>query len=440
MPAYEDDDHWYAIRAIESRTKMPAHLQSSLVRGIMPPVKVQKFDDRWALIGFRHTSDEPGYSSRPGENGFNLSIKKAERMLFLGMSGSGKTLTIRRLADCLHHAGYACVFLSDIKDEMKSSKRSTPARLVKFLDPVDVAQPMKMKVYRPVFFMKALDEDLPSENEPLRIPYSSVTLPELLIALGFNSEKYRNQQNVLSELWEKSKAESLEQLSEDVQVSVANAGIRDSILRAIKPLIAWKAFGLDIEGDIIRDLQEGYAVVLNMNGYDRISVGPATLPMIYLTIVQRLVVRARENAHKHQGPLERRLKRKVVFIVDEAPKFLTAGTLSAEELLKAVDVYRLYGVYMIFAGQTTDKIPKALMDQCRYIFFPYNVKTDVAWNILKNSQFYEYHPSKVQELTQKLRNLRILRDGRRQWVCLDCEEKTTEIFYAYPPLSAHTEE
>lgn len=434
----DDDDHWYASRAIEARTRLPVELQSSLIRRLVPPVKVQKFDDKWALLGFRHTPEEPGYSSRPGENGFNLSIKKAERMIFFGKSGSGKTSTTRRLIDCCHHAGYACIILSDIKDEWKSSKKPVPARIAKFLDPSDVPQPMKMKVYRPVFFMKALDEDMPAENEPLRIPYSLVTFPELLIALGFNKEDKKNQQNVLSELWDK--ADSLDELVEHVQNSVTQSGIRDSIIRALKPLIAWKAFGRELEGDIVRDLQDGYCVVLNMNGYDRISVGPATLPMIYLSIVQRIVVRARENAHKHQGPMEKRLRRKVFIVVEEAPKFLMSGTLSAEELLKAVDVYRLFGVYMVFAAQTNDRIPKALIDQCRYIFLPYNITTDTAWQILKNSQFYEYHPSKVQELTAKLRGLRVLRDGRRHWVCIDTEDKTTEIFYAYPPLSAHTEE
>ena len=212
-----DGDHWYAMKAIEARTRLPPGLQSSLIRRINPPVKVQKFDEKRALIGFRNTPNELGYVPSPDTNGFNLGIKKAERMLFLGKSGSGKTSTIRRLIDCCHHAGYACVVLSDIKDEWKSSKKPLPSRHLRLLDASDVAQPMKMKVYRPVFFMKALGEDLPGDNEPLRIPYSSVTFPELLIAMGFSNERHKNQQNVLSELWDK--ANSLEEL---VWIGISN--------------------------------------------------------------------------------------------------------------------------------------------------------------------------------------------------------------------------
>jgi len=409
---------------------------NALLTRLFPEHKSQEFDPKWIRLGFRRLPNERGYDLKGNE--FNLSVKKAERMLWMGKTGSGKTQELRRMADFFHHSGRAVVFLSDIKDEMKSSLRPAPEKFAKLLDPLDMAQPMNMKIYRPVFFMKALGQRLPSDNERFSIAYNDVTFSELLIALGFHTDKSKNQQQELTLLF--NKANSLEDLAEIARASVNNPGVRESIMRGIKSLIAVEAFTPDPQGDVVADLHEGKAVVINMSGFDSIGVGSATLPQIYLSIVQRLVVEARKNTKEGTGPLDRRLRRKVAFIIDEAPKFLKPGTFAYDELLKSVDVNRYLGVSMIFAAQTRDRVPDPILNQTRYIFLPFNIEPGSAWEILQRSHFYEWHPDAKKRMSDILRSLNVLPDGRRNWVCIDTEQKTTEIFYAYPALSAHTEE
>jgi len=430
-------DFYQGRNALKKRSESPLEEQrgSFILNQLFPKVKSMRFDKNFITLGFRHFPKEREYD--PSRNLYCLDVRRVFRALLLGNSGAGKTINIHRMADIFYHSGYGCAFLTDIKDEMKYASQPQN-KLKNILGEDDIPTALPVKVYRPVFLMKLLSERLPRDNIPIKISYKDLNLSELLIALGFDKDDKRNQRDIISYYW--NKVESLEGLKNKISEELKQASTRDSIIRSIDPLIDCEAFSENSEGDFVQDINNNFVPVLNVQGYDRVGTGTATLPQIYVSVIQRKIVEALENQKEKRGPIEKRIKKRVVLFIDEAPKFLEPNTWSFKELMKGVDVYRYLGLYMIFAAQTKDRIPEALVQQSSYLFLPYNIDTHTALDLLKMKQFYDFHPAFIRDVAAKLRKLRIHPSGLRQWVCIDTNRKSTDIFWAYPSISAHFEE
>jgi hypothetical protein len=405
---------------------VPEH-RSYLLNQLYPRTKQMKFDKHWIRLGFRHFPSSRYYEL--GRNELMLNVREVFRALVLGETGSGKTMTLRALATRFYFSGHAVILLTDIKDEMKSSAEPAPPSLARLLPADEFAQGLPMKVFRPLFYLRFFGDPLPSRNERFAFCYRDMHFTDLLRALGFVGDRYRNQYNALSDIYQD--AGSLEELRQLVITKITNTGIRDSIIRALDPLVRFQAFPAEPVGDVVQALLDGHVVVFNHHKYDRVGIGTATLPQLYVTIAQRKIVEALE---------QKRLRKRVVAILDEAPKFVGKEGISQEEILKAIDTYRYLGFNMIFAAQTKDQLPPSVAMQCKYIFLPFNMNPETAKAMLAQKQFYDFHPSFTKKVADMFRRMKKHHSGVRQWMLIDSDRKELDIFWAYPSLSAHQHE
>jgi len=359
---------------------------------------------------------------------FWLDIKEVHRTLILGMTRSGKTLIQRRFMDLFHASGFDVVWLTDVSDEVKSSKRELQPKLRPFLHPNDIPAPLQLKVYRPMFF-KEFNNDLPSDNEWFKLSYKDLTFGDLIMAFGFDSPNFKNYVDILSLYW--NKVNSLEQLKEKIETAKLNPRVKAGILRPVESLIKYDVFGEEKVGDFIADMNNGFVVAFNFKGHEEFGDSSLnTIPQVYASIIQNIIVKSRDKGI---------LKRRILLIIDEASKFLKQRTLMHDSLKSAVNEYAKYGIYIYFSTQTTKDVPDWLIRQCRYIFFPFNVDPETALQILKRAQLYDFHPSWHRDIIARLREMRMRKDGRRQWCVVDMHLKEETVFWNFPPLSAHQE-
>ena len=407
-----------------------------LATSLFPKKREMQFDRHWIKVGIRRRPSDPDY--RPGENSFMLNIREPVRILVLGKTGSGKTMMLRRMADTLYHSGYSCIFLSDIKDEMKSSRNPAPERQARALDEDEYPKALPVKVYRPLFFNKFNGERTPKDNYPLCLAYRDVKISELLLLLGFDSDTKKNQRDIISNHYKEAK--SLEHLRSiiDTKVGRGQQSIKDSILRSLDPLIQFQVLREEPVGNIVEDIAGGLVPVLNVEGYDDIDIGSASIPQFYMTVILRLLVEAKAR---------KEITSRVFIFIDEASDFLIPDTLLYKRILKAVRRLRQKGFFIVLATQMSDDIPELVISQARYTFVPFNITPNEIMRVLAFNGYFKYHPDDKQIVADRVRRLRMdAATGRRQWIFLDSNkefgdsnDKLTSIFWALPALSAHME-
>lgn len=429
---YRRPKFYQGIASLEQMGKSGIDMQETfLVRQLFPKKREMHFNRKWIKLGIIAKPSDSDY--RKDANDYMLSTDAAFRALMLGAAGSGKTMTMQGMATRMHYSGFACVFLTDIKDEMKvAANPAAGAKIVQVLEENgDVPMALPVKVYRPLFFSKFFRESVPKDNHSLQLAYRDLNLSELLTLLGLADDSKRNQRDIITNHYKK--ADSLEELREIVnkKVTGSNKSIADSITRALDPLIELAALGKEPVGDFVEDMKAGLVPVLNVHKYERVGIGSATLPQVYVSVLLRKIVEAREH-----GAINRR----IVLFIDEAPKFFVPGTLTFDELLKAVDLYRYLGIYLVFAAQTDDRIPPALVEQCRYIFLPFNAGAKTARRVLAAKQNFMWHPDQIEQIDARMRRMKIdFATGMRQWALVDADRKSADIFWALPALSSHAE-
>lgn len=399
-------------QGIDSIERISKIQQTYLTEKLFPKEDKAKFYKNRILIG--HNSS--------GE--FWLDIREVHRTLILGATRCGKTMLLRRIMDLFALSGFHVVFLSDVKNEMKSSSKPQ-SKYSHLLSEKDQPVKHKLKVYRPVFFEEYFHERRADSNTPFQINYKECQLYDLLNALRIDNE---NQSRIVELLW--NQVDSLEGLRDKIRNYDFSQRTKKTLLMKVEALIKVGAFGDDHNHDIVKDMQNGEIPVLNLQKHDRIVDKFSSLSEVYMMILQRKIVEARGNNE---------LPERILVIIDEASKFLREKTLSKEDLMRAVDLYAGLGIYMYFATQTADQVPLALIQQSRYIFLPYNISVDTAMKILREKQYYGWHPSFIQRVINSLREMKKKRSGERQWLIVDSDTKEISKVWTYPSLSRHQE-
>jgi hypothetical protein len=394
------------------------------------PRKVEMlYDKGWFHMGW---IEKYNYRKRLRERSeFNLDMRGVCRMSVFGATGSGKTMLIRRICDFGYGSGFYIVYMTDVKDEMKSSKKPQK-RFANKLATNDMPAGMNMVVYRAMFFNEYFNEDTPRDNEPFQLKYKDLTLNDILAVLNFNTPQTVDHANVVSLHY--NNVENFEKLRELVMKDekVTNA-MKTKIARRIDTIIKYRFCSREGQGNFVQDLKEGKAVIFNHTGYEDIVKGEyVNIPLVFFSVVMRLVKQAKESV------LDK--KRRMLMVIDEAPVFLRFDS-TKEEIMRAVNQWRYLGIYVLFAGQKVELIPDWVMTQSRYVFLAHNTDLQSYILTLKYKQKYIYHPSEHKDASDVIRSLKFRRDtGEREWLMIDDLAKEEIIFFNYVSLSEHTEE
>lgn len=421
---YERRPLYMGRRSIEEAAKSGLDMQQSYIgTSMFPPKKEMQFKKGWIKLGYFHRKNDPAY--RKDFNAFVLDWRKPVHTLVMGATGSGKTNELRRMGEFAFLGGFGCAYITDVADEMKYGLRPVQAHLAKLLDGGEIAQGLPIRVYRPVFFRKILKEKMPSQNAPFQLAYGDLTVSDIETLMGYSDDKHKAAREIIEACWDR--VSSLEELRDyvDKKYRKSHFNLTESILRTLEALIRVGAVGRERTGDFVQDIVDGFIPVLNVQGFGNVGKGSTTLPQVYVSVIMRLIVEARQ---------QRRIPRRVVVFVDEAPRFLVEGTLTFREMQEAIDTWRKYGIYLVFAAQTKDRIPDWLIDQSRIILLPWNTGIQTVKGVLGRKRHFMYHPNDMENIDRRMRRLEV-----RQWVCVDGDTGTTKIFHALPSLSGQKE-
>ena len=404
-------------------------LRSNIIEELFPRKRRMDVNKNWFLMGKKVFKDLLKLSVAGPKDYTHLDIgNEAIRMTLFGATRRGKTAILRRLMDLAYVNDFHVIFLTDIKNEMRSSKRPQHQEFRKFMHENDIAQGLPVKVYRPLFFSTFFNEKLPEDNEYFSISSEDMTINEFIGCLGFDKNQTQNQANVVSMYWQNTK--NMKELEYELEESAEKRSTKDAILRSMRPLNQYKVF-TEPSTDFIQDLVDKKVVVFNVQKFRDIDIKGIPNPIqFYIKIIQRKIVEAKQAG---------RLKKRVLIIMDEAPVFLSdPNSLIFKETKNIVDVQAYLGIYAIFASQTVNYLKEAsfILNQSRYIMFPDNFSIDDAKTLLQYIQKYDFHPFWKRDLSLALKAMRSDSRGR-VWAVLDTQKKTVECFRAYMSLSEH---
>ena len=399
-----------------------------LVNDMFPVQHVMTFDKYHFHLGFieKFNFRTKIRTSTP----FFLDMRHVVRALMLGPTGSGKSVLLRRIADMAYGANFYIVFMTDVKDEMKSSKK--PQTILKErLASTDIPAAMKVKVFRPIFYNEYFGEDTPSDNEGYQLKYSDLSLNELLSLLNLNRTTSVDHANIVSIYY--NEVTSLEDLSKKIEVDQKiSKTTREKLRRRIEGLIKYKVCSKDGKGDPVKALQEGFVVVFNHKGFEDVSKGELiNIPLVFFSTAMRIIRDAKEKT------LEK--KRRLLMFIDEAPVFLRLET-TKEELMRAVNQWRYLGIYIIFAAQKAEMIPDWILTQSRFVFLSHNIDLQSYILTLKFKQKADFHPSFHRDASDVIRSMKVKPTGEREWLMIDGDVSEETIFFGLPSLSQHLEE
>ena len=388
-----------------------------ILREMLPHERKMVLHKNWFNIGFKSNMDD-------------VFVKCSEvwRAIVLGQTRSGKTMLLRRMMDLAHLNGWHVCWITDVKDEVKSSKRAQLRDFVRLLPENDIPQGIGVKVYRPNFFTVMKGGALPKDNDEFAISYSTLDFSEILTALDISGKDDTDIKNVLSEYWDK--VSNFDELVKKVENGNYSKRIKNRIRIAAMPLIKYDVFPeIGNQDDFLMHMTTN-PTAFNVRGFRKIGTKELMImPQLYIKIIQRLIIEAREKNI---------LKNRVLLIYDEAPAFLSDKMLTSEEIKGIVDREAYLGVYVIFAAQVYTSIPAWIYEQSEYIFFPSKFELKSLFAIMKHAQIYKWHTSEYKMIADQIREIKAnSKSGHAIWGMIRKSKGKIRIFRAYPSISCH---
>ena len=342
---------------------------------------------------------------------------------------SGKTFIIRAISDRLYQAGIACVFIIDVKDEMKSSIKPLQPKFASLLAKSEKPTGMPFITFRPCFFQTlASHNKLPEDNMWYSPEIKDLEMYDFFTL--FNKDKLTlSQQIALEEIYKKFKeynTSRLEDVNEIIDDMTDITEVQKMALKyKFKSVINSKFFDDRFKKNIIRFIRNRITIGFNMNDFD--SFGrDNSYPQVMVALTLRKIRMARKA---------KEIPRVAIF-VDEAARFLprNANPSSRIEFEESVDVDTRFGIDYWFATQGFNDIPEKIVKQCRYIFIPYNADLDVFRDAFKLSGLMK----NIQVLNNQVARIKRKMD-KHEWLIIDRNSNGYVIIKPVAPLSFHME-
>jgi hypothetical protein len=130
---------------------------------------------------------------------------------------------------------------------------------------------------------------------------------------------------------------------------------------------------------------------------------------------------------------------KLLLVLEKAhlfcPKIET--NFSKEMILDALDFGRVNGLGFISCTCDFRRVSEQLFKQSSYVCFAHNTSLSDAVDILKEKAPYEYDfPTSFSvDVANRIGQMRIYKDGTRDWLMIDVDKKDNFIFKPLAPLS-----
>jgi len=388
------------------------------------------------LEAFEYSNDRIPVGVTLNGQVYYLDIREANRISFIGLSGSGKTWLMRGMIDRLKQIGHVSVYLSDIKGEMISSNYPLQKKFHRLL--LEGESPIALQVaeLRPTFF-KTISKSLPKDNMWYSVDMRRMTEREFM-SLMAEQKMTATQQTIITMMYQElSKrfndnpslqfsVDLLEEIMDSIE-EVDSRSLNPMKLR-LQPLRGSEFFISEFEKSIVAGIQRGFVPAINLIDFESFGKGLVNYPVVVLSIVLREVIKARR--HKEISQLW--------LFIDEATRFVGNDKDNAfkHEVLEGVDVERKHGSSFVFCWQSMVDIPQKILYQSRYVFCPSTENTQTIKDLLNNVGIAR-SPQAAPKMatTVKMR----ARGRPYAWIVFDRKLQRMDIIEPLAPLSMHAE-
>jgi len=367
---------------------------------------------------------------------FTIDIREAMRILFMGLTGAGKTFLFRTIGDRLLKIDQTVAYLTDIKNEFYSSKFPVQGKFQHMLLPGEEPVGAKIVVLRPTFF-QALSKTLPEHNVWYSVDMNELSRADFMTLL--NSQDLQPNQRTTLELIYQGMKKKLEEEDageltyKDIvnivdEMEEIDNRQRNTIKFKLKPLEFSHFFDSNHTKNVAAAMKNGYVPAVNFENFDSFGKGDLQYPEVTLNIVLREIIHARRA---------KKIKRCWIFI-DEATRFVGNDKHNCfkESVLESIDVDRRFGVSYILAFQALNDVPDKVLSQSRYIFIPGASDTQLIAKALVNTGCARNVQISV---NMAIRVKKRLAQQKYSWLVLDRKEARYDLILPLAPLSHHLE-
>lgn len=383
----------------------------------------------------------------------NINFTSSKRILVLGTSGAGKTVLSSAIMDRFAKSG-GSLSIFDLKGEYTQKDKPLQDKytgvsvdkydgeIPKYLLPGEIPQGFKIKSYYPAFMHKLTNKKLASNEKLIQFNFRSIGKMDFFTLFeSFTTNNPRNF-DVLEALWEdihKEELYSWEALREFLKSDESDYDrLKKKLLsRYFKILEDNMILGDTYDSPtMIDDINDGYVSILDLQGMTNYAVVNSPV-LVYVAVLLRQNYNAKVN-----NLISRRVHN--LIMIDEINKYVPklGAPSSKEEFLKILDLSRSERISLMYCAQDYTRIPETLINQTNYVFISYKVGLDELADLIKmllpqeydNPHTFKTKIAHIQGMLKKYRN------GKRDWLMIDRDQKTWDIIIPCMPLTYLSEE
>lgn len=378
---------------------------------------------------------------------FFLDLSEACRMIFIGATRSGKSWLLRAMGDRLHQADQAVVYLTDVKDEFKSSRRPLQPKFHKLLLPNEKPQGLNIAVFRPTFFKTAMRKvknektgqieiPLPEGNGWYSVDISTMTRSDFSTLLSISSMK-ETQQLLMGQVFDKFQEHvdtngsigfTIDHFIRWINELDAPEIQKQTLRNRILPLKQSFFFEPQYQRNFAKFIKAGWVTAINLEGFDNFGNDGYQFPQAIVGSAIRQIVNARRAGEIPPTWI----------ILDEAPRFIGADKDTTVRAIveESVDLDTRYRINYALATQALISLPMRIVKQCRYIFVPATADVETIRDCLLSAGLTR---NQQYSTNDSIRLKREMAQHPHSWLVLDRSAQTRTIIVPLAPLSEHAE-
>ena len=269
---------------------------------------------------------------------------------------SGKSYLIRAMMDRMRHIGFDVIYLSDVKDEMKSSIKPVQEKFQNGLLPGEKPKGTKVVTLRPTFF-KQISDNLNELNFWYSIDINKLTRADFMTLMNVH-EMTPNQRTamdlIFQELQNRFKSDPDLKFSVDLIYNIIDTDEdiderqKQGLRFKFKPLEYAHFWIEEYQRSIVDLINRGFIPAINMENFDSFGKGNFLFPEVTLNIILREVIEARRAEQIN----------KIWVVIDEASRFVgkTKNTSIKTTVEESYELDSRYGVWYCLEENTEIKI------------------------------------------------------------------------------------
>jgi len=397
--------------------------------------KEQRYFKNKIFMGWIHGEDDLVFLDDEKED-FYLPLNSSDIWCSFGSRGSGKTFLSRGDGNRSFKSGYACIYLTDIKGEMRSNNKPLQKKFEKLLNDNEIPEIVPTTMLLPLFMEGTYQGFKQKGDRRFQFTFSDLNESEWLRLLHPARDlQVELVKRIVKEINNKSIL-NFDDMIEFIENQDFLPATKQSILLTIGTIKHDNVIGDEYNIDLC-ELLEKSIVAINFTNYETLDTSSG-YPQIYVSIILRKIIEMRKLNYNNR---KLGLSRPVNLYIDEAHAFCpNIGSPPSKKAIEdIISVYRYLSFSVRLYTQFPEQLPgKSVLNQVTHFFIPYNIDMNILIDIVKRIGWFEYGD------VQKNKWIDIKKAMKKHWWMYinknDTVDREVKLIKIASPLSHHLEE